>query len=97
MKEEILKSVAAPSRLFYAPFRLFIMNAVLCVLSMLVFLVYGAGAYMWIPVVNFFVIHLILMIAAQAEPHIDNIIFLKLSFLAKTRNAVREKGDKFAP
>ncbi|MDR1009231.1 MAG: hypothetical protein LBL52_03185 [Rickettsiales bacterium] len=96
MREELLKSVAAPSRLFLAPFGLVIMNLVLTMVFIVGLLAYHMGGYIWVPIVTFLLTHLALVAIGTVEPHIDNMLALKLQFRAKTRNMIKEPGDKFA-
>lgn len=95
MKEELLKSVAQPMQIFYAPFGLFLANFFLCFALMLLLLVFGAGVYMLWAVLLFVVLHFVAVIIGKREPHIDNIIASRKNIRAKTRNVLGENGNKF--
>ena len=98
MKEEILKSVAQPMVIFYAPFSLFIMNLVFCVILMVLFLMYGKGTYVLFSVILFVILHVIAILIGKKEPHISSIIAARTNIKVKnTKNAVKEKGNKFTP
>ncbi|MDR0367026.1 MAG: hypothetical protein LBH41_00415 [Rickettsiales bacterium] len=96
MKEELLKSVSAPPRLFFAPFRLAALNFVAHITVIIAMLTLSAGGYIWISIISFLFVHAILAAIASAEPHIDNMIAVKSSFSARTKSTIPEKGDKFA-
>ena len=95
MKEELLKSVAQPMQVFFAPFGLFILNAVISFILMILFLIAGFGVYMWIPVVLFVLLHFVAVVVGKNEPHIDNIIASRKNIKARTKNLIRENGNKF--
>ena len=95
MKEELLKSVAQPMQVFFAPFGLFILNAVISFVLMILFLITGFGVYMWIPVVLFVLLHFVAVVVGKNEPHIDNIIASRKNIKARTKNLIRENGNKF--
>ena len=95
MKEELLKSVAQPMQVFFAPFGLFLLNVVFTFITIVLFLVSGFGVYMWIPIVLFIVLHFVAVIIGKNEPHIDNIIASRKNIRARTKNLIREKGNKF--
>ncbi|MDR3126394.1 MAG: hypothetical protein LBT92_02055 [Rickettsiales bacterium] len=97
MKEEILKSVASPMRLFFAPFKLVILNAAASFSIMLLLLAVGLAGYVWIGIAFFCAGHLALIMVAKWEPHIDNILAAKSKIGFRTKSPVREPGDKFAP
>jgi len=98
MKEDLLKSVASPMTLFFAPFRLVIFNAVFSVLMMAVMLLFDATrGYSWIGIAFFVIMHGALIALGKWEPHIDNIIFAKFKVGFTTKSMVEEPGDKFSP
>ncbi len=95
MKEELLKSVAQPMQVFFAPFGLFLLNVAFSFAFIILFLITGFGVYMWIPIVMFIFLHFIAVIIGKNEPHIDNIIASRKNIRARTKNLIREKGNKF--
>ena len=95
MKEELLKSVAQPMQVFFAPFGLFLLNVAVTFISMILFLILGFGVYMWIPVILFVVLHIVTVVIGKNEPHIDNIIASRKNIRIKTKNLIKENGNKF--
>lgn len=97
MKEELLKSIAYPSLMFFAPFGLAMFNIAVGVVIMLLCLTFGYMGYIWIPILGIIIIHLFLILLAKHDPHIDNIIHARNNIKAKTKNIIKENGNKFAP
>ncbi|MDE6224185.1 MAG: hypothetical protein K2M23_01775 [Alphaproteobacteria bacterium] len=97
MKEELLKSIAYPSLIFFAPFGLTVFNLTIGVVEIIMFLAFGLVGYIWVPMLQIVIIHLLLILLAKKEPHIDNIIRAKTNIKAKTKNLIKEHGNKFAP
>ena len=95
MKEELLKSVAQPMQVFFAPFRLSVANFTLNALAMAVLLVFGYGNYIWTPIISTLIIHVILIIIGRREPHIDNIIAALSMVSRSTKNIINEGGNKY--
>lgn len=95
MKEELLKSVAQPMQVFFAPFGLFLLNVVITFILMVLFLISGFGVYMWIPVLFFVILHFVAVVIGKKEPHIDNIIASRKNIKARTKNLIKENGNKF--
>ena len=95
MKEELLKSVAQPMQVFFAPFGLFILNVVFTFLLMILLLISGFGVYMWMPILSFIILHFIAVVIGKKEPHIDNIIASRKNIKARTKNLIKENGNKF--
>ena len=95
MKEELLKSVAQPMQIFYAPFGLFMMNVAVSVVLMLLLLILNLGVYIWVSIVSFVVLHFLCVLIGKREPHIDNIIASRTNIRAHTKNLLRESGNKF--
>ena len=95
MKEELLKSVAQPMQVFFAPFGLFILNVMVTFIFMVLLLVLEFGVYMWVPIVLFIILHFVAMIIGKNEPHIDNIIASRKNIKARTKNLIKENGNKF--
>ena len=85
MKEELLKSVAQPMQIFYAPFGLFLINVVMVVVFITCLTFLGYGSYMWLPIVLFIVFHGISIIIGKNEPHIDSILASRSNIRTKTK------------
>ena len=95
MKEELLKSVAQPMQIFYAPFGLFMGNVVITVVLLAFFPLLGLISYLWFPIVLFIVFHGISILIGKREPHIDSIIASRSNIRTKTKNILKENGNKF--
>ena len=95
MKEDLLKSVAQPMMIFYAPFGLFVMNVAFCFVLLFLGLVTGSTVFMVFSILLFVVLHFVAIIIGKKEPHIDNILASRSNIKARTRNVLREKGNKF--
>jgi ATP-dependent protease ClpP protease subunit len=96
LKEELLRSVASPAQVFYAPFGLVLMNMAASIAAVFLLLALGLGGYIWAPIVSFMLVHPILILIGKREPHIDNILRARRNIRAKTKNIIREDGNKFA-
>lgn len=95
MKEELLKSVAQPMQIFYAPFGLFMGNIVITVVLLASFPLLGLMSYLWFPIVLFIIFHGISILIGKSEPHIDSIIASRSNIRTKTKNILKENGNKF--
>ncbi len=96
MKEELLKSVAQPMQVFYAPFRLVIFNIFLSIFLIFIFLVLGLGVYLPFLILFFIFLHFVAVLIGKKEPHIDNILMSRKNIRAKTENLIVENGNKFS-
>jgi hypothetical protein len=97
MKEELLKSVAQPMQVFFAPFRLSIANATVNAFAMILLLLLGYGTYIWTPIISTLIIHLILILVGRREPHIDHILAALGMVSRRTKNIIKESGNKYGP
>jgi len=95
MKEELLKSVAQPMQVFFAPFRLSVANFTMNALAMTALLLFGYGTYIWAPIISTIVLHVILIAVGRREPHIDNIIAARSMVAWATKNIIKEGGNKY--
>ncbi len=95
MKEELLKSVAQPVKVFYVPFSLFMLNFAINLVLMLFFVILGKGIYILWLVFLFMILHLVFIIVGKKEPHIDSIIRARQNIKVKTKNVLKENGNKF--
>ncbi|MDR1476975.1 MAG: hypothetical protein LBI17_02500 [Rickettsiales bacterium] len=92
-----MRSVARPAQVFYAPFRLVLANLVLNVCLMALLLLFGLGGYIWISIIGFILAHMALILIGRWEPHIDSMLAARGNAQAKTKNMIRENGNKFSP
>lgn len=95
MKEELLKSVAQPMMIFYAPIGLFIRNIVVVVLLLIISLFMQSATGMIMSVLMFVILHMISMVIGKREPHIDNILASRNNIRTRTKNVLVEDGNKF--
>jgi len=95
MKEELLKSVAQPMQVFFAPFRLSIANFTANMLAMIALLIFGYGTYIWVPIISTILLHGALVALGRREPHIDNIIAARSMVTWATKNIIKEGGNKY--
>lgn len=97
MKEELLKSVANTNQIFNAPFMLAVFNLLIGICFIILLLLLGVGVYIWVPIVSILLVHMALIGIGKKEPHIDSIIIARNNIKAKTKNIIKERGNKFAP
>ena len=97
MKEEVLRSVARPAQVFYAPFGMVVLNLVITANFIIILLVLGMGGYIWIPIIGFILGHGGLILLGKWEPHIDSMIVARRKVSMKTKNMIKEEGNKFTP
>jgi|GEM_PF-2803529 len=95
MKEELLKAVAQPMQVFFAPFRMSVANFTLNAMAMAVLLIIGYGTYIWVPIISTIFWHIILIVIGRREPHIDNIIASRSMVARVTKNIINEGGNKY--
>ena len=95
MKEELLKSVAQPMQVFFAPFGLTIVNVVINALAMILLTLFGRGTYIWMIIITTLFGHMILVLIGKREPHIDNIIAALGMVSRRTKNIIPERGNKY--
>lgn len=97
MREEILKNVAQPPKLFLAPQAPALVNVAVHIFLML-FLMLIFGPFMIIYVLCSSVIfHMILIFFGKKEPHITNFVLAYMKSPKKSNNIVKERGNKFLP
>ena len=97
MKEPILKSVAMPPRIFWAPMVPFIVNFATQGPLMLI----GIGLFSMNPLwfmISFFGVHLAIVIYAAKEPHMSRMLQgWGQHGPMMTKNIYYSRGNKFAP
>ncbi|MDR2099093.1 MAG: hypothetical protein LBO78_03675 [Rickettsiales bacterium] len=95
MKEELLKSVASPSQVFYAPFKLAIFNVVANICMMALLLAFRMFGYIWAPILALVLLHMALILVGRREPHIDTMLIARGRIKRGTKNIIKEDGKKF--
>ena len=96
MREQILKAVAAPPKILWAPFLPVILN--IGVQFPIMFA--SIGTLNLNPLIFIFsivIVHLSIIIWANKEPHISNMIQAFGQCYRVTNNLYKTKGKKFAP
>ncbi len=96
MKEELLKSVAQPMQIFFAPFGLFMLDLIITGVLMISFVFFGFMSYLWVPLIGFVILFILSVIIGKKEPHIDTIIASRQNIRVKTKSLVKENGNKFS-
>ncbi len=95
MREPILKAVAMPPRIFWAP----------AVPAMINFAVQAPIMFMWIgsgrnPIFfigTLIIVHAFIVIYSVKEPHLSNMMRAWGPLASPTRNVYKGKGNKLAP
>jgi hypothetical protein len=96
VKEEVLKSVASPSQVFYAPFMLAVLNLVMSIVLIILLLIFRMGGYIWAPILLLICLHIVLIIVGKREPHIDSMLIARGRVKIETKNIIKEDGKKFS-
>ncbi len=97
MKEQILKSVAQPPLLFYAPFLPAVLNITLqFVLMIFMFIITGSGKAVFL-IITIVLVHMILILLGKKEPHLSSIITSLSQTPKRTKNIINENSNKFTP
>ena len=95
MRYEVLKSVAMPPRLFWAPFLIAVFNlAIQCL-----FMFFGIFIMQWNPmifIISTLVSHTIIASYGAKEPHMSNIFKSYGKVPHSSRNMIASKGVKLA-
>lgn len=97
MKENILKMVAQPPRLFYAPFMLGVINILVHIVVLLSFVATFQGGKIVFVIISVVVFHAILVVVGKKEPHISGILKSFIKSPNGSKNIVKEKGCKYLP
>ena len=96
MREQILKAVAAPPKILWAPFLPVLLN----IGVQFPFMFAAIGTFDVNPLVfvcTIVIVHLIIIIWANKEPHISNMIQAFGQCYRITHNIYKVKGKNFAP
>lgn len=95
MNEPILKTVAAPVKLFWAPFLPALANFALQSPIMVILI----GIFSLNPIIvigNIIVVHIFLIIAGAREPHLSQMMKSQGPFLISYKNIYKTSGRKLA-
>ena len=96
MREPILKAVAMPPRIFWAPF----LPAIINLAIQFPFMFMGMGIFEMNPlifVVPIVFVHVLLVIAGAREPHLSSMVRAYGPMARKKKNIYKSKGTKLAP
>jgi hypothetical protein len=96
MREPILKVVAMPPKLFWAPFLLAFINAMLQLTFFFMAMAFIVLNPLWV----LFTIgagHIAIAAVSKRDPHISTILQSTGPFLKKTKNIYKVRGNKFGP
>ena len=97
MRETILKAVAMPPRIFWAPAILFLVNFAVQVALMFVAMGVLDANPLWF-VFSFFIVHLIIVVYGAKDPHLSHLLLAwGKSGPTTTKNVYSSRGTKFAP
>ncbi|MCP4395012.1 MAG: hypothetical protein GY804_12210 [Alphaproteobacteria bacterium] len=96
MREPILKVVANPPQLFWAPFFLAIINMCLqvAIFSMVMSIVVVNPLLLLITILGG---HIIISVISKRDIHIASILQSTGPFLKKSKNIYKVRGNKFGP
>ena len=95
MQEQILKAVAVPVRILWAPAVPALINFGLQVPFLLMWLSLGRNPLLFLITIP--IGHLIILAYSTEEPHLSNMIKANRYFFAKSRSIYSSKGNKLAP
>ncbi len=97
MKEPILKAVAMPPRIFWAPFALAIVNLTVQFALMLLWVAVAQGSPMWF-MFTIVLSHIYLIVHSTYDPHLYRMLgSWGRSHPHITKNIYSARGAKFAP
>ena len=97
MQEPILKAVAVPPRIFWAPFALAIVNATVQFGLMLMWVAVAQGSPMWF-IFSIVAVHTFLVVHSTYDPHLYRMLGAwGRSRPHTTENVHPSRGAKFAP
>ena len=97
MREPILKKVAMPPTLFWAPMYIAVMNFIMQMGIMVILI--GAFPGQINPlafIFSFTIVHVFLVVYGFREPHLSKILMSRGPFLMPTKNVYRSRGHKLA-
>lgn len=89
MRQQVLKALANPARIFYVPYNLAILNFVVQFLVYVVIFVVGVSTTGEMPIdplyfmLSVFLVHFILMVYSKREPQMMQMLLAKINMLRK--------------
>ncbi len=97
MREPILKAVAVPFRIFWAPAAVALANLAVQIALMLMWTVLTGRSIMPF-IISIPIVHMFIVACGKREPHMSNILVSwGRSGATSTKNIYRSRGTKFAP
>ena len=97
MKEPILKAVAMPPRVFWAPMIPAIVNFSTQVPLIFIWIGFFNGNPIW-AIWTILAVHIVIIVYGAREPHLSHMMLAwGQNGPANTRNIYRSRGNKFAP
>lgn len=96
MREPILRAVAMPPKMFWAPF----LPAVTNLAVQFPFMFIGMGVLGWNPLVFVFpivIVHVFLIVYGSKEPHLSTMMRSYGPMSGGSKNMYKSKGSKLAP
>lgn len=95
MQEPVLKAVAMPPRVFWAPMIPAVVNLVLQGVFILMWVATGHNPIIFIGTIA--IAHIGIIIYGVREPHLSNMMRSYGPFLGASKNVYRTRGKKYAP
>lgn len=95
MQEPILKAVAMPPKVFWAPMVPAIVNIAIQSVFVVMWIATGHNPIFFIA--TFALAHICIIIYGVKEPHLSNMMKASGPALAPTKNIYPSKGNKLAP
>ncbi len=95
MREPILKAVAMPPRIFWAPAIPAMLN--FAVQAPIMFMWIGSGGNPIIFIGTLIIVHFFIIIYSVKEPHLSHMMQAWGPLATPTRNVYKGKGNKLAP
>lgn len=96
MNEPILKAVAMPPRLFWAPLAPALLNLALQISAIFMILAVSQANPLWIILTTLFPSHIALIIWGVKEPHLTMMLRSQGPFMKSYKNIYPDKGRKLA-
>ena len=96
MREPILKAVAMPMKVFWAPMSPAVANFIIQMVIWLLLSAAYEAVNVLIFAVTIVIVHVIIIILGKKEPHLSMILQSRGPFLAPSKNVYHSKGNKLA-
>ncbi len=97
MNEPILKAVAMPPRLFWAPLVPAVLNLGVQFGLLFMLLAFYQFNPLWMIFLSLFPTHLLLIALGTKEPHLSNMLKAQGPFMKKSHSIYPQRGKKLAP